>query len=162
MRLLVLLRAVDELETADRLGSSTSSSGDCGMRSNHSHQAGFASRRWYSSSSPASQRGEPGSLTRRQLQPQPLARLDLLLLRLLEITSRDRLWPGQIGGPLTEQPVAQREGRAAVLLVVGRDLVEQRPLTRCAAILEADDGVRARSHAAERENPASASSSFSE
>ena len=90
--------------------------------------------------------GEPARralvFTRRQVDPQPLAGLDRFRLLGLEILPCDRLAPGQLG-PHLEEPVAQRERRAAVLLVVGRDPVEQRAVSLRAPALVGDDRVRA-------------------
>ena len=139
------LRRPDGLESADRLGVANSSSPSMSIIANQRHQPGRASRRWYSSSSPASQRALPGSapVTNRGGAPRASSPL------------RESPWRGPVRHrrqPLgvhrshRDEPVAQRQRRAAVLVVVACDAVELGTVARLDIPLVGEHGVGARAH----------------
>ena len=80
--------------------------------------------------------------------------LGVALLRLLGPRAQlGRVAPRTVDGPYLEQPLVERERRAAVLLVVALDVVEDRVLPALDPLLEADDRLVSPATSAVRSKP---------
>ncbi len=78
------------------------------------------------------------------MQHRPRRVAFLRLLARLPLIRRQT--PRELRRPHREQPLVERDGRAAVFLVVRADLLEERVVPRLGPLLEEDDGLGAAGH----------------